>query len=209
MLYHNYLLFLLLLFLLIYCIWYTTICLGNEAKEVEEIRQNDDITTGPIYPGSKKMNLNPPLLEVNVFLISPSGCYGGLLTVTVKEIYFLSVSYDNNNNNNNGNSSNGNSSSLSTNIDNIGTLSSTLSNGKKVKRRKWNLSSISAVYLRRYRLRDTALEVFFTKGKHRSFFLDFGSRIEDSKRRNEFIKEFIKHIPKSSFKQLPELSPQK
>lgn len=160
-------------------------------------------------------------MEVNVFLICPGGCYNGLLTINSKEIYFISTFSDINENDS---TSTHNSSSISpiitttttttsttsttplstvSSVDNIGNFTSNI---RKIKRRKWNLSSIFAVYLRRYRLRDTAIEVFFTKGKHRSFFIDFGSKIDDSKRRNQFIKEFIKYTPKSSFKQLPELS---
>jgi hypothetical protein len=68
---------------------------------------------------------------------------------------------------------------------------------------------VSAVYLRRYRLRDTAVEVFLTRGKHRSFLLDFGANAEDSKRRNSFVLEFLKYVPKGATRQTPDLSIQR
>jgi len=47
---------------------------------------------------------------------------------------------------------------------------------KARKDRVWPLSSLVAVYRRRYQLQKTALELFFLNG--RNFFLDFGSRAE-------------------------------
>ena len=35
----------------------------------------------------------------------------------------------------------------------------------RMRRRRWTLSSVCAIYLRRYRLRDTAMEIFFRRGK--------------------------------------------
>lgn len=69
------------------------------------------------------------------------------------------------------------------------------------------LDTISAIYLRRYRLRDSALEVFFRKGKHRNFFVDFGHTREDSKTRTDFAKALMAVAPASAFKQYPNMSP--
>ncbi len=69
------------------------------------------------------------------------------------------------------------------------------------------MDTISAIYLRRYRLRDSALEVFFRKGKHRNFFVDFGHTREDSKARTEFAKALMSVAPNSAFKQYPNMSP--
>ena len=41
---------------------------------------------------------------------------------------------------------------------------------------------------RRYRLRESALEVFLRRGKRRSLFVDFGSELRDQGRRNDFIR---------------------
>lgn len=41
---------------------------------------------------------------------------------------------------------------------------------------------------RRYRLRESALEVFLRRGKRRSLFVDFGSESRDQGRRNDFIR---------------------
>lgn len=61
------------------------------------------------------------------------------------------------------------------------------------------------IYLRRYRLRDTAIEVFFKRGKHRSFFVDFGSSSDSFKKRIDFAKQLISMSPKSAFKHYPSL----
>lgn len=41
---------------------------------------------------------------------------------------------------------------------------------------------------RRYRLRESALEVFLRRGKRRSLFVDFGAEARDQGRRNDFIR---------------------
>jgi hypothetical protein len=64
----------------------------------------------------------------------------------------------------------------------------TLEAHRKTRRRKWSVGAISAIYMRRYRLRDSSIEVFFGRGKHRNFFIDFGSSEDDVRRRNEFVK---------------------
>lgn len=125
---------------------------------------------------------------MTTILICPSGSYVGSITLTSKEISFIS-------------------NPLGVSQDQADV--SLLTHGSKIRRRKWILSSVSAVYLRRYRLRDTAVEVFLTKGKHRSFLLDFGANIEDSKRRNSFVLELVKHVPKGATKQTPDLSIQR
>lgn len=47
---------------------------------------------------------------------------------------------------------------------------------------------IERVRRRRYRLRESALEVFLRRGKSRSLFVDFGSDPRDHGRRNDFIR---------------------
>ncbi len=55
------------------------------------------------------------------------------------------------------------------------------------------LSSVSGIYLRRFRLRDSALEVFFRKGKHRNFFVDFGHTKDNARQRNDFARALMRY----------------
>jgi Beige/BEACH domain/PH domain associated with Beige/BEACH len=85
---------------------------------------------------------------------------------------------------------------------------------------RWNLSEISHVYLRRYRLRDSALELFVIPTGGTSFggfglfssasslFLDFGSGYEGSVRRDEAAKAIMRRVPAQAVKQWPESSDQ-
>ena len=49
-------------------------------------------------------------------------------------------------------------------------------------------AQVERVRRRRYRLRESALEVFMRRGKRRSLFVDFGSEPRDQGRRNDFIR---------------------
>ena len=69
---------------------------------------------------------------------------------------------------------------------------------RAIRRRRWALSGLASLYLRRFRLRDSALEVFFRRGKHRNFFVDFGHRTEDARLRDDFAKRLIKVVPASA-----------
>lgn len=60
--------------------------------------------------------------------------------------------------------------------------------------------------MRRFRLRDSALELFFSRGKHRNFFIDFGHTRENAKQRNEFAKALMQSAPSQAFKQAPNMS---
>jgi PH domain associated with Beige/BEACH len=55
-----------------------------------------------------------------------------------------------------------------------------------------SLSQVSSIYTRRYRLVDSAIEVFLSKGKCRSLFVDFGVTKADIDRRNEFMRLLVK-----------------
>ena len=57
--------------------------------------------------------------------------------------------------------------------------------------------------MRTYRLRESAIEVFFRRGKHRNFFIDFGSAQDDLKKRNAFAKALMNISPQSCMKQWP------
>ena len=72
----------------------------------------------------------------------------------------------------------------------------------KVRHRKWAISGIAFVFLRRYRLRDSALEVLFQQGSpHKSFFVDFGHTKTNMRTRNEFAKALMAVAPPAAYKQ--------
>jgi len=85
---------------------------------------------------------------------------------------------------------------------------------------RWNISEASHVYLRRYRLRDSALELFFipsagatTGGTalfagSRSLFLDFGTGSWGNTRRDDAANAIMKRAPMQTVKQWPDKSGQ-
>ena len=58
-----------------------------------------------------------------------------------------------------------------------------------------SLKHLSSVYTRRYRLVDSAVEMFFAKGAVRSLFADFGVTRADIERRNDFMRALNKVSP--------------
>ena len=85
---------------------------------------------------------------------------------------------------------------------------------------RWNLSELSHVYLRRYRLRDSAVEMFFIPSGGSSFggfglyspatslFLDFGSGKDGNRRRDEAAHAIMRRSPPQTIKQWPDKSGQ-
>ena len=85
---------------------------------------------------------------------------------------------------------------------------------------RWNISEASHIYLRRYRLRDSALEIFFipsagatTGGTgffagSRSLFLDFGSGTFGNTRRDDAANALMRRAPMQTVKQWPDRSGQ-
>jgi Beige/BEACH domain/PH domain associated with Beige/BEACH len=85
---------------------------------------------------------------------------------------------------------------------------------------RWNLSELSHVYLRRCRLRDSALEMFFIPSGGSSFggfglyspstslFLDFGSGHDGNRRRDDAASSIMKRAPPQTIKQWPDRSGQ-
>ena len=85
---------------------------------------------------------------------------------------------------------------------------------------RWNLSELSHVYLRRYRLRDSSLELFFIPSGGASFggyglyspstslFVDFGPGYEGNRRRDEAAFAIMKRAPPQAIKQWPDRSGQ-
>jgi hypothetical protein len=85
---------------------------------------------------------------------------------------------------------------------------------------RWNLSELSHAYLRRFRLRDSSIELFFIPSGGASFgdfginpcsssvFLDFGSGKDGNARRDEAAYAIMKRAPQQSLKQWPDRSAQ-
>lgn len=85
---------------------------------------------------------------------------------------------------------------------------------------RWNISEASHIYLRRYRLRDSALELFFipsagatTGGSAffagcRSLFIDFGTGTWGNTRRDDAANAIMKRAPMQTVKQWPDKSGQ-
>ncbi|KAG7359446.1 Beige/BEACH domain containing protein [Nitzschia inconspicua] len=81
---------------------------------------------------------------------------------------------------------------------------------------RWNLSELSHVYLRRYRLRDSSIELFFIPSGGTSFggfglfspstslFLDFGPGYEGVSRRDDAAFSIMKRAPPQAIKQWPD-----
>jgi len=81
---------------------------------------------------------------------------------------------------------------------------------------RWNLSELSHVYLRRYRLRDSSIELFFIPSGGTSFggyglyspstslFLDFGPGYEGKSRRDDAAFGIMKRAPPQAIKQWPD-----
>ena len=85
---------------------------------------------------------------------------------------------------------------------------------------RWNLSELSHVYLRRYRLRDSALEMFFIPSGGTSYggyglyspatsvFVDFGSGHDGNRRRDDAAHAIMRRSPPQTIKQWPDKSGQ-
>ncbi len=85
---------------------------------------------------------------------------------------------------------------------------------------RWNIHELSHVYLRRYRLRDSALEMFFIPSGGSmsggtgllsalsSIWLDFGPGSEGNIRRDDAASAIMKRAPSSTVKQWPDKSAQ-
>ncbi|KAL3783784.1 hypothetical protein HJC23_000373 [Cyclotella cryptica] len=95
-----------------------------------------------------------------------------------------------------------------------------IENALRPKAMRWNISEASHIYLRRYRLRDSALEIFFipsagaTTGGvaffagSRSLFIDFGAGAWGNTRRDDAANALMRRAPMQTVKQWPEKSGQ-
>jgi len=137
------------------------------------------VETGPAHTGSRRFGSSAAVYEARVILITASGNVHGTLSFNNREIFFAST-HD------------------AVDAEETKTDAGTINLSKRpIRRRRWVLTSLSALYLRRFRLRDSALEVFFRRGKHRNFFVDFGHKAADIRARDEFAKKLIKIVPVS------------
>ena len=152
----------------------------------DDLSEQNRVITGPCHTGARRANFGAIKDEAEVTLVTPSGNYAGSIAFSRKDVSFISRN-----------------SVLSE--EDYGAIAADAN--KKFTRRRWTLSAVSQIFLRRYRLRDTALEVFFRRGKHRNFFVDFGHSEDSRRRRDEFARNLMKASPKSAFKQWPSMSP--
>ena len=152
----------------------------------DDFSEQNRVVTGPCHSGARRSNFGAVKDEAEVTLVTPSGNYAGSIAFSKRDVSFISRN-----------------SLLSE--EDYGAIAADSS--KKFTRRRWTMSAISQIFLRRYRLRDTALEVFFRRGKHRNFFIDFGHTEDSRRRRDEFARNLMRNAPKSSFKQWPSMSP--
>jgi hypothetical protein len=124
----------------------------------EAIKNRKEVDTAPLHSRSTRRISNAePSITAKVMMVTASGSFHGQLSFNGKDIYFTSSLQDNDLHD----SAVVNAVSL------------------RIRRRRWTISFVHAIYLRRYRLRDSAMEVFFKRGKHRNFFVDFGHTKEN------------------------------
>eukprot|EP01032_Pedospumella_encystans_P019712 gene19712-22413_t len=164
--------------------------LGDVRQMEENYRQGKGTETGPCHSGTRRVGSGPAQLDTRVILITASGSFWGSLSFNGKEIFFAS-SFE---------AEDGHKDD---------SAAVNLVKQRRMRRRRWVLSSVSGIYLRRFRLRDSALEVFFRKGKHRNFFVDFGHTKDNARQRNDFARALMSAAPATAFKQVPSMSVQR
>ena len=147
----------------------------------------DAVETGPCHSGTKKAGSGPTILISRVIMVTASGNFWGTLSFNGKEVFFTSSFEPEDGHKDDSAAVN-------------------LVQQLRMRRRRWTLSSVCAIYLRRYRLRDSAIEIFFRRGKHRNFFVDFGHTREDERHRQAFARALMDVAPAGCFKQWPSMS---
>ncbi|CAK9251386.1 unnamed protein product [Sphagnum jensenii] len=119
--------------------------MNGDLKLVEEaLQQGRRIDTGPCH--------TTVLTYFSVPQVTASGNFCGNISLAPKDVYFIST--------------------FEREDEGKDDSAVNVAHQLRIRRRRWTISSISAVYLRRYRLRESAMEVFFRRGKHRHFFID-------------------------------------
>jgi len=145
--------------------------------------------------------------EAGVTLVTPRGTCQGEVILTRKALYFFTEAATSLKEGEEG----------AEKVDEYGRREGGREGGKEggegvVGRRKWAMADVAGVFLRRYRLRDSALEVFLHRGRHRSFFLDFGREggragEREGRRRDGFLGRMFSFLPRVAWKQGPRTSP--
>jgi len=173
----------------------------DDNKSINEAECKYTMNLSATFGGSGTSDLGPglgPSLEPNtpvqavdesVVLVLPKGNQSGTLSITKKFLYFKAHSPEHEN------------SQITDGgvIDLVGA-----GHLQKQKNRRWRILWISAIYIRKYRLRNTAMEVFFRTGKNRSFFLDFGASESSTKRRDQVSRTLASLAPSAAIKEYPE-----
>ena len=155
----------------------------------DAIKNRREIDTSPCHSRSTRRAgvAGQLIIESKVIMVTASGCFYGYLSFNGKDIYFTSSVEP-----------------CDGHLDDSAVVNAV---SLRIRRRRWALPNVSAIYLRRYRLRDSALEVFFRRGKHKNFFVDFGHTKENRKQRTAFARQLMDQAPNNSFKQWPLTSP--
>jgi hypothetical protein len=165
----------------------------SDHQLVDELMRRGRVSdAGPSYCGARRSPATT-IASARVILVTASGSYAGILSLSKKELYFASSAKP--------------TDGAPWGDDAASVGGQDVSEGQqKIRRRRWAVTHMSAVYLRRFRLRDTALEVFFRRGKHKHFFVDFGHSQENARIRQEFARAVMTQAPATAFKQWSMLS---
>lgn len=125
---------------------------------------------------------SPKLKGVPIVMVTPAGSIKGMLSFTHAEIRFDTTA------------------KLLQEHEEHGLILSEL---RDIKHRQWAVSSIHGIYLRNYRLRPSAVEILFNRGKYRSLFADFGFGPANFEARNKFVEAILQIAPRHAMKQWP------
>ena len=156
----------------------------------EGMQQGREVETAPCFPGTKKLSKDIHVAEVSdVSLLTAVGNFIGTISFTEKEIFFSTA----------------NDSSPTRHLHDDAAITLEAAH-KRVRRRQWFVDAITGIFLRSYRLRQSGIEVLFSRGKYRSFFVDFGSSKSDIERRNSFLNSLCRVAPRHAIKQRPDTS---
>lgn len=165
------------------------------------------VETGPVQNVSSSGD--GPLQQANVILVTASGSYSSVISFNKEEIWIVSTVHVPVTRTENDKLSAQNIMNSPKQVDiaavNATSDSNAIKSGSEtqhVRRRKWRISNINFIFYRRYRLRDSALEVLFQLGSpHKSLFVDFGHTKENMNVRDEFAKQLMLVAPSSAYKQ--------
>eukprot|EP00615_Pteridomonas_danica_P005817 CAMPEP_0114332244 /NCGR_PEP_ID=MMETSP0101-20121206/2953_1 /TAXON_ID=38822 ORGANISM="Pteridomonas danica, Strain PT" /NCGR_SAMPLE_ID=MMETSP0101 /ASSEMBLY_ACC=CAM_ASM_000211 /LENGTH=2382 /DNA_ID=CAMNT_0001462853 /DNA_START=527 /DNA_END=7678 /DNA_ORIENTATION=- len=141
--------------------------------------------------------------KYNVVMVTPSASYKGQIILTNKHLFFEplipSSQKTKTNNNNHNNDNNGGVIN-----DDEAVFDEDEGLKRWPRRERWPLRGIDGIYLRRFRLRDTALEIFFRRrgldawqSDLKVCFFDFGSRLSDGVERRDYFANKVMNLAPS------------